>query len=95
MGEVRAEVAKHEPALAADIARLEAELRQNEATLPRDIDEMYQRVVKQKGEDALASIDNQCCDGCNQQIPLNIVNQVMLGQPVFCKSCGRLLYMPE
>ena len=94
-GEVRGEVAKREPLLKADIARLEAELQQAEATLPRDICEMYQRVVRQKGEDALAAIENQCCDGCNQQVPLNLVSQVMMGQPVFCKSCGRLLYMPE
>ena len=94
-GEVRGEVSKHEPLLKADIARLEAELQQAEATLPQDICEMYQRVVRQKGEDALAAIENQCCDGCNQQVPLNLVSQVMMGQPVFCKSCGRLLYMPE
>jgi len=94
-GEVRAEVSEHEPLLKADIARLEAELQQAETTLPRDICEMYQRVVRQKGEDALAAIENQCCDGCNQQVPLNLVSQVMMGQPVFCKSCGRLLYMPE
>jgi len=93
--EVRAEVAGHEPLLKADIARLEAELQQAETTLPQDICEMYQRVVRQKGEDALAAIQNQCCDGCNQQVPLNLVGQVMMGQPVFCKSCGRLLYMPE
>ena len=94
-GEVRVEVAEHEPLLKADIARLEAELQQAETTLPQDICEMYQRVVRQKGEDALAAIENQCCDGCNQQVPLNLVSQVMMGQPVFCKSCGRLMYMPE
>ena len=94
-GEVRAEVAKHGPLLKADIARLEAELQQAETTLPQDTCEIYQRVVRQKGEDALAAIENQYCDGCNQQVPLNLVSQVMMGQPVFCKSCGRLLYMPE
>ena len=52
-------------------------------------------IVRQKGEDALAVIEGQCCGGCNQQIPLNSCNLVMLGQPVTCKTCGRLLYMPE
>jgi hypothetical protein len=33
--------------------------------------------------------------GCNQQVPLNLCNQVMLGQPAGCKTCGRLLYLPE
>ena len=93
--EVRGEVAKGEPSLRADIARLEAELRQSEATLPRDIRDLYNRIVRQKGEDALAIIEGQCCGGCNQQIPLNACNMVMLGQPVGCKTCGRLLYLPE
>ena len=90
-----AEVAGQQPVLQADIARVEAELNENEATLPGDVREMYARVVRHKGEDALAMVENQFCLGCNQQIPLNILNKVMLGQPVFCKTCGRLLYLPE
>ena len=88
-------MAKQEPSLRADIARLEAELRRSEATLPSDIRELYRRIVRQKGEDALAVVENQCCGGCNQQVPLNLCSQVMLGQPVSCKTCGRLLYLPE
>ncbi len=93
--QIRGEAAKQEPLLKADIARIEAELKQSEATLPDDIREMYRRVVRGKGEDALAMVENQFCGGCNQQIPLNMLNRVMLGQPVFCKTCGRLLYLPE
>ena len=93
--EVRDEVAKIEPGLKADIARLEAELRQSEATLPKEIHDLYARIVRKKGEDALAIIENQYCGGCNQQIPLNYCNMVTLGQPVACKTCGRLLYLPE
>ncbi len=93
--EVRGEVAKLEPSLRADIARLEAELRQSEATLPPDIRELYNRIVRRKGEDALAVVENQYCGGCNQQVPINLCSQVMLGQPVACKTCGRLLYLPE
>jgi uncharacterized protein len=93
--EVKAEVASIEPSLKADIARLEGELAQSEATLPGDIHDLYSRIVRQKGEDALAIIENQCCGGCNQQIPLNVCTKVMLGQPVSCKTCGCLLYLPE
>ena len=63
--------------------------------LPADIRELYQPIVRQKGEDALAVVENQCCGGCNQQVPLNLCSQIMLGQPVSCKTCGRLLYLPE
>jgi uncharacterized protein len=93
--EIHAAVAERQPALQADIARVEAELQQNEATLPAEVREIYCRIVRQKGEDALAMVENQFCGGCNQQIQLNMLNHVMLGQPVFCKTCGRLLYLPE
>jgi uncharacterized protein len=95
VAELRAEVAKTEPGLKAEIAKFEAELRQSEETLPSDIRDLYNRIVRQKGEDALAIIENQFCGGCNQQIPLNLCNKVLLGHPVSCKSCGRLLYLPE
>ena len=66
--EVRAKVAEQEPLLTADIARLEAELKTAEASLPPEIRDPYQRVVKHLGEDALAPLENQYCGGCNQQI---------------------------
>ncbi len=93
--QVHAEVARQKPLLTADVERLEAELQQTEAMLPAEVRELYRRVVRQKGEDALAVVENQYCGGCNQQIQLNMLNQIMLGQPVFCKTCGRLLYLPE
>ena len=93
--EVRGEVREIEPTLQADVARLEAELHESEATLPNDIRDLYNRIVRQKGEDALAVIEDQYCGGCNQQVPLNSCNAVMLGRPVACKTCGRLLYLPE
>jgi uncharacterized protein len=93
--QIRGEVAQLEPVLTADIERVQAELDQTEATLPDDVRELYGRIVRQKGEDALAMVENQFCGGCNQQIPLNMLNLVMLGQPVFCKTCGRLMYLPE
>jgi uncharacterized protein len=93
--QVRSEVAEQEPLLQADLARLEAELHESEAGLPQDVRLMYDRIVRHRGEDALAVVENQFCSGCNQQIPLNLLNLVMLGQPALCKTCGRLLYLPE
>jgi predicted nucleic acid-binding Zn-ribbon protein len=35
------------------------------------------------------------CTGCGQQITLNMQNELKLSKLVFCKSCGRLLYLTE
>jgi hypothetical protein len=83
------------PLIQGDIQRLEAELQQAEGDLPSDFRDLYRRLVGAKGEDALAPIRGEFCGGCNQYVPLNLVNGVMLGKPLCCKSCGRLLYIPE
>lgn len=83
------------PRVAGDIARLEAELKEAEVALPTESKELYNRVVRQRGEDALAAVEDQTCLGCYTNVPLNVCNQIMLGYPVFCKTCGRLLYIPE
>ena len=64
-------------------------------TLPVDIRESYQRVVKAKGEDALAPMRGEFCSGCNRRVLLNMMADLRLSKPIFCKSCGRLLYLAE
>src|SRR5262245_43788632 len=78
-----------------DIARLEGELETAEKALPSDIKADYQRVVRSKGADSLSSVDDGVCTGCGQQITLNMQNELKLNKLVFCKACGRLLYLPE
>jgi predicted nucleic acid-binding Zn-ribbon protein len=91
----QAEVQKQQPLLRADIERLTAELRRYESELPATVRETYQRRARQKGEDALAPVVDECCGGCNQQVPINVQAEIRLGHPTFCKTCGRLLYLPE
>ena len=88
-------VAKQEPHIRGDIERLRGELQHCESDLPGDFRETYHRVIRQKGEDALAPVQGEFCGGCNQHVPVNMINDLMLNRPVTCKSCGRLLYLPE
>ena len=89
------EIQTQEPSLRADLQAKEQELQKYEADLPGDIRDAYQRVVRLRGEDALAPMRDQFCGGCNQQVTLNNYNALRLNRPVFCKSCGRLMYIPE
>lgn len=80
--------------ITADIQRLEAELATSEQALPADLKADYQRVVRSKGADSLAVADDGTCTGCGQSITLNMQNELRLNKLVFCKSCGRILYLP-
>ena len=79
----------------AEVTRLEAELARAETLLPADFKADYDRVVKSKGADGLTVADDGTCTGCGQNITLNMQNELRLSRAVFCKSCGRLLYLPE
>ena len=95
LAKINQEVQTREPGIKAEVERLEQQLRENEAALPDDIRQAYGRLVRQRGEDGMAAIQDQFCGGCHQQITLNLYNTLRLNHPVFCKSCGRLLYIPE
>ena len=89
-------VAAEKEGLLADVARLESELTEAESNLPADFMDAYRRVVKARGEDAMAEVsDGEYCGGCFQQMLPNQVAQVSAGATTACKSCGRLLYTPE
>ncbi len=76
-----------------DLSRLEGELVEAERALPTELKSDYQRVVRSKGADSLAVAEDGVCTGCGQQITLNMQNELKLSKLVFCKSCGRLLYL--
>ncbi len=79
----------------ADIARLEGELSSAEQGLPADLKDEYQRVIRAKGVDGMAEVEESVCQGCGFKITLNMQNDLMLSKPIFCKACGCLLYISE
>lgn len=95
LAKTKAAVQEEEGLLKADVTRLEADLKTAEEGLPPDLNDAYQRIVKSKGADALAPVEGECCGGCYQTMTPNMLNLLQLSRPVFCKSCGRLLYYPE
>ena len=95
LDEAKALVAAETGRLEGEVRRVRAELETVERDLPDDVREKYARIVKQKGADGMAPLDGQSCGGCFQQITGNMVSDLMLGKIVACRSCGRLLYVPE
>ncbi len=76
-----------------DLARVEAELKSAEQSLPDNVRHAYQRRVESKGPDAISAVEDQSCGGCYQMLTLNQYNHLKLGRIVFCGSCGRLFYL--
>src|SRR5262249_55519642 len=71
------------------------EISQVESTLPLDIGPQYKRLVGARGEDAMAAVQGRTCQACYTEITAQNYNDLMLSQFVLCKSCGRVLYLPD
>jgi predicted nucleic acid-binding Zn-ribbon protein len=75
--------------------KAQAELKDVEAHLPEDIRPLYQRLVATRGEEAMAAAVNRSCVACYTEITAQMHNDLLAGRFVLCKTCGRLLYLPE
>lgn len=99
---VRTDLAKFRDSVAAEakilqgeVERLEAELAQAEKELPATIKVDYQRVMRAKGAEGMAAVEDLVCQGCGQKITINMHNDMLLLRPTFCRACGCLLYVSE
>lgn len=92
---VRKRVSDQQQGLETELARVRGELTAAEEQLDGDFKDNYMRLSKSMGEDALASVDGDCCGGCSQTLTAQTMNLLKLDKPVFCKSCGRLIYLAE
>jgi len=95
LAKIEASVREQEGLIRGDIERLRADLITAEASLPADVRDGYERIVRSRGSDSMAPVQGDVCGGCFQQLTPNMTNELLLSRVVFCKTCGRLLYLPE
>lgn len=88
-------IEENKQSIETDIGRLEEDLKRAESELPADFRHDYDRIIAAKGEDALAEVEGDICGGCYQQFTANMLSDLIMGRALFCKNCGRLLYLPE
>ncbi|MCM8814140.1 MAG: hypothetical protein NC924_09460 [Candidatus Omnitrophica bacterium] len=57
--------------------------------------ELYERILANKGDLALAAVRNGACQGCALTVRPHLVSELRLGKMVSCEGCTRLLYDEE
>jgi hypothetical protein len=95
LARVKKRVEEQQQGLESELARVTAELAQAEQQVPEDFKSDYMRLAKARGADALAPVEGESCAGCFQTLTAQVQDLLRRDKPVFCKSCGRLLYLPE
>ena len=43
----------------------------------------------------MAEVQNGFCGGCYQQLTPNNMSELGMSRAIFCRNCGRLIYLPE
>lgn len=94
-GKIRQRVEAERETLERELARVQANLLESESKLPGEFKLEYERIARVRGEDALAQVDGEVCGHCYQKLTAQTMNDLYMSRPVFCKSCGCLLYLPE
>ncbi len=88
-----AEYAAEKPGLEAKKAALVQQLASAESCLPANIIPDYRRQIQAHGADALAPVENRSCSACYLQLTQQLFMELRAGKPMFCRSCGRLIYL--
>jgi uncharacterized protein len=73
----------------------QAKVKEVEANVPKNVRSNFDRIVKGKGADAFAPVVDRGCGACRTEIIAQQYNELLMGAFVVCKSCGRILYLPE
>jgi predicted nucleic acid-binding Zn-ribbon protein len=89
------EARTHHEKQVAQLAETQTKLKDAESKLPDKLRALYQRVVSSMGSDSMAAVRNRSCSACRTAITAQNQNELLQGRMLECKSCGRLLYMPE
>lgn len=76
-----------------DLVHVREQLADAEEEIPAVAKPDYQRLVDQRGDEALAAIDDNSCGGCYQTLTTNLIDTVRLEFLVRCPNCNAMLYL--
>src|SRR5262249_52035805 len=88
-----AEISAAQPGFQSRLAELQKAVANAEGRPAENAIVQYRRLAQAYGAAALAEVDGTTCTSCYVSLPPQLVVQVREGQVIFCKTCGRLLYM--
>lgn len=90
------QIEEHADAQRAQLAELDKAIVEAESLIEPDERDRYRRTVKQRGADALASVEGGACSGCYVTVTHQVMNELINGHTLqFCMTCGRMLYLTD
>jgi predicted nucleic acid-binding Zn-ribbon protein len=88
-------ISERQAGLNSELATTNERLKQVEAEIPEKYRGQYNRLIATMGADALAVVQGHTCDACHTEITVQSFHELQQNLFVACKSCYRILYMPD
>lgn len=75
-----------------EITKAKAELAVVEKDLPEEIRPMVNKLVSLKGVESFSGVEKRTCLACYTEVTPQMSNELLRGNFMYCKNCGRMLY---
>ncbi|MEM6471278.1 MAG: phospholipase [Planctomycetota bacterium] len=79
----------------SDLEHIRTELANAEQQIPAAAKSEYVRLTSSRKDEALAPVEDHCCEGCNQTLTTQMIDRVRLGFLTECPSCAAWLYLKK
>ncbi|QDT46368.1 zinc ribbon domain-containing protein [Symmachiella dynata] len=89
------QVTESKAGLEAECERLQAAIKVAETSIPPKVGEQYRRLVQAHGASAMAAVTDSVCSNCFVSVTAQMLVQLNTHQVIFCKTCGRMLYIDD
>lgn len=77
------------------LAQTQQQLQVQEAAIAANLRPQYDRVVAAQGHNAMSPVEGRSCAACHTEITAQQYCELQQELFVVCKSCGRILYLPQ
>ena len=79
-----------------ELKNIESQRSEFVKNIDKDILSKYERILQAKDGLALVPVVLDACDGCNMNLPPQVINEVKLKNDlIFCGNCSRILYSKD
>jgi len=80
--------------LEAEVLKIKSDRDNIAKDIGKDMLAIYNRIIENKGDQALVAAENSTCAGCHMHLPAHIICEIKKRSGlVTCSFCGRILYL--
>ena len=79
--------------LRSEVEKLKTKQEQIESGIPERLKREFWQVARQRGNVAVARVDNDTCSVCRTRVRAMVAQQLKRGEIVPCEGCRRILYL--